>query len=754
PAESWFLSDDSALNTLAGVTLALTGCLPVYLQQHRRVDGQFMSAFLQRSPSSFAVRHFGPFFQWSSAGVPVEVGFLPLPKVWSAFVVWLFGTPYAAWAVPFLGVLAVMLMVALVRRLSGWRVAAPAALALAISFPQMWFARYPISEIHAQVVLLGALYLLALYRQADTHQDAARRLLLLGALCLGLFTVLRFEGLLYVLPVALVIVVSGAAGWPRLGDGRRWLLALAGAVGLGLALSLAVARFYIFDQALGVATPRVTRYLLALLYAGALLGVAGWWLARRHPAGALTVARLGAEWLPRLVAGLWLLWAAVALYLVLGRDRATTVPGWLSLYWSRPGLALSLVGIVAALWPWSRRRPAPELLALLGVAAFFACLFTAFPLVNDVQPWAMRRLVPAVMPALAYGLGLAWGVALDSLRRWTTSCPVARIVGIGGVALALLAQLALIGSRTAPFLLYRDAEGLWAQLAALDAALPRDAIVLFDNGSIGQRLPQVMELVFERPSLSLPRLITTARLDQLDLMLADTQAAGRPAYLIVTDGDLRWRSATHTLSYESQRLLVTPGLAPLTKRNPLASDITMRTMPLDIYAIVPREAALRGPATAPLVVPLGPEGYPYLAEGFWWGDALGNGKFTRWTKGDALVTLPWPAHAPSDAADFCLSFTLATGRPANSEPPVLTLMAEGVHLLDVPLGLGFDPQQICARAEGLANRSDPDLELRLSTDTWSPQAAGFSEDSRELGVLISEIVVQPGRTCPAGCALP
>jgi hypothetical protein len=96
------------------------------------------------------------------------------------------------------------------------------------------------------------------------------------------------------------------------------------------------------------------------------------------------------------------------------------------------GLALGVVGLVLT---WRRGGPPAHLLVILFLLV--AAVFVPTPRVADYQPWAMRRFLPVLLPALALGAGTVIGALWGSRRR------AVQVV-------AALTVLAIVGSQVQP----------------------------------------------------------------------------------------------------------------------------------------------------------------------------------------------------------------------------------------------------------------------------------------------------------------
>jgi hypothetical protein len=741
PAESFFLVDDSAVYTIGGVVLARTGDLFYQLDSFWRITDGFVRQFMYIGDYLLPSRHLGQFFQWFQYSPILEIGLLPLPKVWTALAAWIFGPGNATLAVPFFGVFGIAVLYGLARRLCGWPTGLAAALLLAVSLPQLWFSRYPLSEIYTQALLFGGLYLAVLARQNAEDAALARRLAVWSGLTLATLTIVRFEALLILLPIVSLLAITWQPEyWKRHGFAPRWLVSLVGASILGLAVSVGVARRYVMDTSL-VTTPTVVRVGTVLILV--LLVGGGWlWSQQRVRASALWLVSSGRRIVPVFFAGGWGVWAVFALWQLASRDWAQSLPGWLAQYLTLPGVLLGALGAAWLLWQQRQEITRPELVTFLGTSWLFLVLYTIDPKVNPVHPWAMRRLVPMVLPAFALGAAGLIAEGLIHLRRLPTRRSLGAVVRWGAAwgALILLGWLVLsTGERTRPLLLHKELGGFYRQAQAAAERFPTNAVLLFDNGPIGERLTQVFEFVFGRVSLALQFTPDDRPDSEVDRLIEAAQAVGRPVYLVVTDGNLTWRPDRWQLSSRGASKIETTVLRPSEGRPPQASDVVSRTLWLDIYEILPvtkaTEASL--PAKLPLVIPVGPGSYPFFRDGFWGWVTDDQGKAFRWSNGAGQIVAPWPA-AP---AVGCLEIDLAGGRSKEDEPAHLQVQVEGERLYDGVLPPGFEVQRLRIPLREIVNHELPGLEIQLLSNTWQP--AG----DNPLGVLVYGLQVLESSEC-------
>jgi hypothetical protein len=407
------------------------------------------------------------FFSNGTAVVPGLMSGLPLLLA-GAF--WVHGTAAAAAMGPILGGLAVLAFGGLAGRLAGPQWAPAGALVLAFTLPEQYTSRSSFSETAAQILLFGGLSLVvdAMTLDRSTHGLSPRGrmappaagalrgwmnsmssmtwlrrrvgrpfapqwpLMALGGLALGLTAVVRFDGLLDVLPAIPFVGVLLMRG--RGTTAIPFSIGLIVGAGYGLADGYLLARPFVaslqpLPELIGLLAAWLAAVTLAVVE---LLRLPGFRRRLR-----MLLDRRPVRWLPG-VGGVLAVAALVGLairpYLQVVRGPATGVaagyvaslqrlehlpvdPGRLyaedTLYWviwylglpavllGGCGLALLVRRCLRALV--SRRDPsgAARVWALpLAVFCWGSAAVLWQPETVPDQPWASRRLVPLVLPGL------------------------------------------------------------------------------------------------------------------------------------------------------------------------------------------------------------------------------------------------------------------------------------------------------------------------------------------------------------------
>jgi hypothetical protein len=343
-------------------------------------------------------------------------------------------------ATPLVGVVAVMVLVALLRRVGGVAAAWIGGVLIATNMLQVWQAKYPTSEVFAEAVFVGALFAVVVAAQ-ERWRPAA---LVAGALA-GVGFLNRADGWLIVMLAAAVLAVLAVS---RRADGEvAW-----GAAGLGLVLpyalwqAYAAARTYTLGN--GVPGLRKTVLLLALLAIGAVAGRA---VLRRPVAWLLETA--GRQRFQR-IAG-FLVCAFFAVLLAVGflrpwlfgadhfsyqgkvfRSYDEQNMRRLSWFFTVPGFGLAGLGLaVVALRRWRTAAWAVVVPTLLLLPVF------AYKAHNSTRlMWWARRYVSNVLPGVIVLMALALGFAFAWVWRGRRPLRVPALLAAAALTAVFLSQ--------------------------------------------------------------------------------------------------------------------------------------------------------------------------------------------------------------------------------------------------------------------------------------------------------------------------
>jgi hypothetical protein len=716
--------------------------------------------------------------------------------LWAAFGGGIGAMVYGSAACALIGVAAATL---LARRLFGTAVGLLAGLLLALNGIQLWFARQSLSEALLQALLVGGVYAWALFVEAREGGDrpGARGAAMLAAFALGSVALAHAQFVFALPPVAALLAWLWLA---RRGDRLYWWFLIP------LALLLAHAGFHIARYSLGyfegiyhhvwknaVRDWKQTGALLLVPLAGLLLvglrPIRARWLPLVVAPRTLHRARwLGA--IGSLAVGGWLylirpgivrpgnpggLYGYIGAPVPGGPASALVTLGW---YLSPLGLLLAGLGLALLLLRDVEERAA----ALLCLAAPFAILYLTGSYTQQGYIYSLRRFMPIVLPLLAILTAFAalrLGSALAAaLRRPRLTRP------FGALGLATAAVLVLfLGYTNARLIAHREYAGVLDATAALAARFGPDDIVLF-SGKRDEtpKLATPLEYLFGRESWT----ITTNHPNgkDLDAWITAQEAAGRRVHVLLSAGGgklflpqhrlvatdrialplLQFEKLGNQKPYNQQRNVLGYTLYEL--RPIAAGGNALGDLPYRVAAGRGDEAALLGSS------PTGTGFYdvecdPSAPDCDAATAAPGTTPY-RWTDGEALIRIPWPA----DGRPLTLRLSLSAGpRPATLPPaqvvvgirPAPTFADRERQLGALTVGEEWATYSVTIPTNALPRTDDGTALIHLAVPSafdgkdgqpdpgaiWRPidypQETNNSVDSRELHVRFAgmELTVAP-----------
>jgi hypothetical protein len=522
PAEYVLKDRDPGVYTVAATKLARTGEL--------LTRDPLVGAVTSFHQFEYGAKHPGFYIHGNDLVVPQ---FFPGSFAWMGFGNLVGGVWGGLYVVPIFGALAIGMAFMLGRELFGrWAGLVGAAL-LAVGYTQVWWARYPSSEVITQFFILAGLWLAARF----VRGGGAGTGVLAGAL-LGGAMLVRVDAVLATLVVPLLIGHHALLGGPL----KRWssicapLLLLGGATTL-YALTIGeryldlIYDLHVPDQALQFAPHFMGT---TLLVAGVLWALRRRWseklrrlltLYGQSAAFLTALSILGlALWayfvLPEPWEGLPEFWGGTAgpraEFHAYDRQVAVRMVWFLT-----PAVAvLGMAGFVAAAYRLDEARA-----FFLGAVLAFGVAYVALPNVAPDLPWATRRFVPIVFPGLCILAGYAAAESGRALRRvWG--------MRVGVICAVTLVVLALAWSVRVAWPIYgvRELAGAVEGFERLEEAIPDSPRVVYVELPADD-YAATLDYLYGRPILAYHR-------EQFRQELSDLEDAGLlddAVYVMVED---------------------------------------------------------------------------------------------------------------------------------------------------------------------------------------------------------------------------
>ncbi len=495
PAEYVLKDRDPGVYTIAAAKLARTGEL--------LTRDPLVAAVAPFHEFEFGAKYPGFFVHGEDLVVPQ---FFPGAFVWSALGDLIGGVWGGLYVVPLFGALSVGVAFVLGGELFGRWAGLLGAVLLAAGYAQVWWARYPSSEVLAQFFILAGLWCGARF-----SRGGGRGIGFLAGALLGGAMLVRIDAVLAALAVPALVGYDLLLGRPP----RRWLPVCAPLFLLGGAAALYAGTLggryldLIRDLHVPESLLRLSPYLPPAV---ALLVVALWMLWRRRGESLgrlLTVHGRSVALLTAVVLLGLALWA----YFVLPHQWEGLPEHWggpadrmenfyaydaqvaVRMVWFiTPAVAtLGMAGLVLAAYRLDTARA-----LFLGAIVAFGSLYVALPNVAPDLPWATRRFVPIVFP----GLSLLAGYAVVEAGRVLGKVWGARV---GTCAAAVLAVLALAWSVSVAWQIYgvRELAGAVEGLDRLNREIPEAGVVYVELP--GDDYAATLDYLYGRPVLAYDR---------------------------------------------------------------------------------------------------------------------------------------------------------------------------------------------------------------------------------------------------------
>lgn len=765
PSEQILGLSDAGVYVNIGVNIARTGSIlihdPLLTDMDKETSYQF-TLYLRQPRYYLEEMRLPGFYVLDLEKGLIVPQFYHLFPVWIAIFYSILGLPLGLLATPFLGLMGTLGVYFTAKTLFDRRVAPLATLFLVLTAPQIWFSRYPISEMLNQLLIFAAIYALAHFTQKAGTKQTHKWFGIVAGLCLGEIFLARidFQPLLI-----LISIYLGYLLFARRFKREHWyfFLPIASLLIHSLVHVFFFARAYTVDMYYKPVTYDLLPFLASLWPKAALivplliLAVTSClltyvyiphmitWLARRPDLVAFM--RRGIAWatiafialagfyaylirpgiitsdtITKLVTSPSEALAILAAYIGAptprGRWANMVRLGW---YTSPLGLLLASMGLFAMIHRGVKGKSVP----FLSLALFYSFFFIHDVYANPHFIYTMRRYVPVVLPAFVIFMSYALSWLKEAFPH-----KVGKMIAIalGAIMLAFFVYTDRVIAGHVEF------RGVIDQVGSLASRFDeQDILILSNNRDEPSLIATPLEYIFGKDAL----IVRPNRPDneKISALVDRWREKGREVFVImgvnggklflpgyalipVDQFTLSWRELEH--SYNQKPLNVIPV-----------------SLPYGIYKAVPRETvAAEG---YPWTLDVGGFDYKYLVGGFWEVEQTAEGVSFRWTSEEAVLRVPW---RPGDRP-LRLSLCLSGWRPAGSPPlPPITVYLGDEPLAELEVGQQFQVYEILIPPHVAATmQASQTALLRLQAQAWSPSQVGIP-DERDLGVRLDWLKIE------------
>ena len=595
-------------------------------------------------------------------------------------------------------------------RLIGPRGAFAAVTLLSLHVAQVWFARYPNSDIVLQAGVFAALLAFA-----RAHQDDDAFFGPVAAWVIGLQLFSRSEALM---PVA---IMAGTAilMWLMSANEKlkiRFLLPMALCSGVGLYYLTGLMRAGFWRTRIYVATLPWSIVITGIVLGLAAVGVLLW--ARRRHAGVI------ARWVPTGVVGGLVLLAIYAYFFreqsgKLAEQDADSVRTFVDLYLWWPMLVAALAGLVLTARQHFLKDPA---LVLTFVAV---SIFTFYKLhIVWEHFWLARRFLAIILPgSLLFACAAAVG-PLTNFRGLQAVRAVAGAVLLGFAAQHYVAAAAPV----IPHVEYRNIIPYLEKLAA--RFTERDLIIVEsrDSGSDVHALGTPLAYIYAKPVL----VLRSAKPDLLKFQyfLEDAQRKYDRIFYVGTGGTTLLSRAIVATPIDSDRVQVDEFEVT---HDRLPRESRRKEFDYGVYQLTLGRAV-----AGPFTLDVGTRDDLHVLR--FHAKEESDGRSMRWTQDASEVAI-----SGLTGAERTVTLVMSDGgRPGAAAQARLRVLFNGEQIGDTAVGRGFQtysfaiPDALAAAAA----RNELPATLRLESTIWVPRDTIGGRDTRQLGVMLDTVTVR------------
>ena len=610
------------------------------------------------------------------------------------------------WAL--LGVLGVYFLGA---RLFGRWTGFAAALLLGLHVTQVWFARYPNSDI---VLQAGLFISLLAFARAQQDDDAFFGPVAAWVIGLQLFS--RIEAALPVVIMGGTVVLV----WLVTTGDRfrvRFLLPMAAVAALAYYYLSGLMRGYFWRPNIYLTNLPQANVIGGIVAGLALLGFL-WWARRRHPGAA-------ARWIPIVVAGVVVALATYGYFFraqggKLAQHDADAVRTFVDIYLWWPMLVAAMAGLVIVARKGFWRDPA----FVLSFAAFATFLLYKIHIVPE-HFWLSRRFLAIILPgALLLAASAALGPLTGRLRGIALVRPIAGALFLGVVA----QHYAVAAAPLLPHVEYRHIIPYVDRLAA--RFTERDLIIMEsrDAESDIHVLGLPLSYIYAKPVL----VLNSARPDRVRFRVFLEVALRQydRVFFVGTGGTTLLSKGLVATPTDSDRVQIDE-FEVTTDRLPRA--VRRKEFDYGVYQLTIGQG-LSGPFTLDVGVRDDLHVLRFHAK------EQVDGRTVRWTQDQSFVAL-----SGLEGTERSVTMVMSDGgRPADATPARVRVLFEGVQIGETAVGRGFQtfvfpiPPSLAASAAALVVPTD----LRFESTLWKPSEHGRAIDRRQLGVLVDSVTVR------------
>jgi hypothetical protein len=537
PSEEIQLTHDIGTYINVGANIAKTGSITIHDPIMSSMPDSAKDTFYSMYEGSFSEGQLFPDLPIIDHQLGTVVPWKPpLREVWFAVFYTVFGLRGALYSQPLFGLLGIIAIFIVCKKIWNFRVGIIATSILAVNFVQVFFSQYTCPEILFQFLAFGGMATLILFLRTNNGFFG-----IISAMCFGQLLMTRIDALLILIPIFVVVLYLILT---RRNNKKVYFYFT---LPLLVVYFHSIVHIYYFCLSYIAATYKNIQVMHGLnltptLVVFSVIGfsvamAAGLTFAAFHSGINVRIGRIlrniiNARWTPGLLifivvlffAYLWLTspYLGVAENLTLISRNFDPI---LALSWfvGWPCLALAFLGLISIL----HNKPRADSYLFLTVITLMLGGYLYTLANNPVFPWGMRRLIPVVIPVIAIFVGCGLEEIIKLLMK--------QAVFIKTVIIVLLVLILIVPSITMCRTLVRPQYGGFvAQVEETSNIFSANSIILEANAGLFSRFSVPLKFIYGKNAIYLTENPTDAA--EFTKMVDLWGQEGRVVYLVIGPG--------------------------------------------------------------------------------------------------------------------------------------------------------------------------------------------------------------------------
>lgn len=383
--------------------------------------------------------------------------------------------------------------------------------------------------------------------------------------------------------------------------------------------------------------------------------------------------------------------------------------GW---YISSLGILLGAIGYVYMIY----RKPYFETYIFLMVALSFSFILLYNALINPLLHWWVRRFVPVVLPAFF----IAIGFSIDKIKDMKYGKKIAILLLLILVIYSINIDMKILN--------HTEFKGFIDQTTVYAKDYDENDILIFDGGTSGNIMPLPLKYIYRKNVINLRHEDPRLRQNYMNYSLIESMIDywmknEKKVYLINPQTDTSYNLNRSFIIARSSVIEF-----PLLEQTHLSlpEKINSISIPINVYKIEPASNI----KSDTLIIDVGSDDVGYLNK---FHDIESHGNITfRWTQEISYIRFT----SPGGNNLILLELNVNGWRPVNVPLPNISLMINSHFLANFSASANWDTYRFTIPEEFL-NRERSVIEIR--SDTFVPAENMNASDNRKIGVMIDKI---------------